>query len=107
LSRIGTQTVKGDSGLWSVTKENFTSRAIVAVAALGTAWFGMTMLVLSLPPTDYNAVSQMASDYGVGRFATEMNLGFFVGGVGLLAFGLAISELPRSAAYFCSSMVWS
>lgn len=48
--------------------------------------------------TDYNPISQVASDYGVGRFAIEMNLGFLVGGIGLVAFAsasIAVRKMRR------------
>lgn len=81
------------------------------VGAMGTAYFGLTILVLSLLDTDYSPVAQAASDYGVGRFALEMNLGFFIGGIGLLAFAVSIfrSERPRTVAgsvlFFIASLM--
>src|SRR5207253_4748651 len=51
--------------------------------------FGLVILLLSLLDTDYNPITQAASDYGVGRFAIEMNLGFFIAGIGMCAFALA------------------
>ena len=62
------------------------------VGMLGTTYFGMTILALSLFDSEYNPISQAASDYGVGRFAVEMNLGFFIGGIGLIAFALAVGR---------------
>jgi hypothetical membrane protein len=62
---------------------------LCAVAAAGVAYFGLTMLALSLASTEYNPVSQYASDYGVGAYALEMNLGFFVAGIGFLCLALA------------------
>ncbi len=56
----------------------------------GVSYFGLTILLLSLLDTDYSPISQVASDYGVGRFAIAMNLGFLVGGLGLIAFASAI-----------------
>lgn len=68
------------------------TRALAQIAVLGVAYFGLTMLLLSLLDTDYNPISQAASDYGVGRFAIEMNLGFLVGGIGLIAFAWALGR---------------
>lgn len=67
-------------------------RGLAVVGALGTAYFGLTILFLSAFDGDYSPISQVASDYGVGRFAFEMNLGFVVGGIGLVAFALAYSQ---------------
>jgi hypothetical membrane protein len=74
-------------------------RALAWVAILGVSYFGLTMLVLSLVDTDYSPISQAASDYGVGRFAVEMNSGFLVGGVALVAFALAVGRrgVPRGS----------
>lgn len=47
------------------------------------------MLGLSLLSTEYNPITQFASDYGVGAFAFEMNSGFFVAGVGVISLALA------------------
>jgi hypothetical membrane protein len=47
------------------------------------------ILLLSLFDTDYNPITLAASDYGVGRFALEMNLGFLLGGMGMIAFAIA------------------
>ena len=68
------------------------TRALALIAVLGVSYFGLTMLLLSLLDTDYNPISQAASDYGVGRYSIEMNLGFLVGGVGLIAFAWAIGR---------------
>ena len=68
------------------------TRALARVAVLGVSYFGLTILLLSLLDPDYNPISQAASDYGVGRFAIEMNLGFLVGGVGLMAFAWALGR---------------
>ena len=64
-------------------------RVLSLVAVLGVSYFGLTILLLSLLTTDYNPISQAASDYGVGRFAIEMNLGFLIGGIGVIAFSSA------------------
>jgi hypothetical membrane protein len=67
-------------------------RIIASISVLGTSFFGLTILALTLFDPDYNSISQAASDYGVGRFALEMNLGFFVGGIGLIAFAWLIGR---------------
>jgi len=73
------------------------TRALARVAILGVSYFGLTILLLSILDPDYNPISQAASDYGVGRFAIEMNLGFLVGGIGFIAFAWAVGrkETPR------------
>lgn len=63
-----------------------------AISVLGVGYFGLTILVLSLLDSDYSPVAQAASDYGVGRFALEMNLGFFLGGMSLIAFAYLLSR---------------
>jgi len=68
------------------------SRLSRILAITGTAYFGLTILVLTLFDSDYSPVAQAASDYGVGRFAFEMNLGFLIGGVGLLSYAIAINS---------------
>ena len=88
-------------------------KKIIAVAgALGTTYFGLTILALSLLDADYSPISQAASDYGVGRFALEMNLGFFIGGIGLITFASSIgrkSAVLRSRAgsvlFFIASLM--
>ncbi len=73
------------------------TRILSLVALAGVAHFGLTILLLSLLTTTYSPITQAASDYGVGPFATEMNLGFFVGGIGIIAFATAMARhKPRS-----------
>lgn len=72
-------------------------RAILAVVGiLGPLYFASTILILSLLPTGYDPITQFASDYGVGSYAVEMNLGFLLGGVGLAAFALAAATAKKS-----------
>jgi hypothetical membrane protein len=66
--------------------------AFTLVAVLGESYFALTVLLLSLFDSDYNPITQVASDYGVGRYAFEMNLGFFIGGIGLIAFALGLAK---------------
>jgi hypothetical membrane protein len=65
------------------------TRILSLVSFFGVSYFGLVILLLSLLDTDYNPITQAASDYGVGRFAIEMNLGFFIAGIGMCAFALA------------------
>jgi len=65
------------------------TRILSLVSFFGVFYFGLVILLLSLLDTDYNPITQAASDYGVGRFAIEMNLGFFIAGIGMCAFALA------------------
>lgn len=82
------------------------------VAIVGVAWFGLTILLLSFIDAEFSPISQAASDYGVGHFALEMNLGFLVGGVGLLAYSLATSmqesgrrSRAASALFFVAGLI--
>lgn len=74
-------------------------RALCIVALLGVTYLGLVILVLSILSTEYNPITQVASDYGVGPFAPAMNFGFLVAGVGVISLGLAIasSRLRASA----------
>ena len=69
--------------------EEKNNRGLALFSIFSIGYFGLVILVLSLFDSDYNPIALPASDYGVGRFALEMNLGFFVAGVGFLAFALA------------------
>jgi len=65
----------------------------------GIGYLGLVILLLSLFTTGYSPITQVASDYGVGTYAIEMNAGFLVAGVGtisLAAVGL-LSMVRRSA----------
>ncbi len=77
----------GDGKLFA-TRESRT-RILSLVAFFGISYFGLVILLLSLFDTDYNPITQFASDYGVGRLAIVMNLGFLIGGSGLCAFAIA------------------
>jgi hypothetical membrane protein len=68
------------------------TRNLARVAIVGVSYFGLTILLLCVFDTEFNPITQAASDYGVGSFALEMNLGFFVGGIGLIAFAWAVSS---------------
>jgi hypothetical protein len=70
------------------TRESPT-RILSLTAFSGVSYFGLVILLLSLLDTDYNSITQFASDYGVGRFAIVMNLGFLVAGIGICAFAIA------------------
>jgi hypothetical membrane protein len=78
---------QGDVKLFA-TRESRT-RILSLVALFGVSYFGSVILLLSLLDTDYNPITQFASDYGVGRFAIIMNLGFLIGGIGICAFAIA------------------
>jgi hypothetical membrane protein len=66
-------------------------RILAAIALVGISWLGLTTLVLHFEPTGYDPIRQVVSDYVVGSFAFWMELGFFAGGVGLVALALGIS----------------
>ena len=54
----------------------------------GVGYLGLVILLLSLFTTDYNPITQLASDYGTGTYAVEMNAGFIAAGVGTLSLAL-------------------
>jgi hypothetical membrane protein len=56
----------------------------------GVGYLGAVILILSLAWTQYSPVTQVASDYGVGAFAPEMNAGFFLAGVGVISLAVAV-----------------
>jgi hypothetical membrane protein len=66
------------------------TRALGAVAAAGVGYLGLVILLLSLFSSVYSPVTQVASDYGVGTYAPEMNSGFFLAGVGMLSLAVAV-----------------
>jgi len=87
-------------------------RVLSLVAVIGVSYFGLTILLLSLLTTDYSPISQAASDYGVGRFAIEMNLGFLIGGVGVIGFASSLALQGKgqrsgagSALFFIAGLV--
>ena len=59
--------------------------ALCALALAGVAYLGIVILVLSLTWSAYSPISQVASDYGVGAYASWMNSGFFLAGAGVIA----------------------
>jgi hypothetical membrane protein len=73
------------------------TKILSLIAIFGISYFGLIILLLSLFDRDYNPISQAASDYGVGRFALEMNAGFFVAGLGIIAFALALNRTKWSS----------
>ena len=62
------------------------------VSIIGVSYFLLTILLLSLFTSDFSAISQAASDYGIGPFAIEMNLGFLVAGIGVITFSTMIAQ---------------
>jgi hypothetical protein len=83
---------------------SWTRSVLSALAILGVGYLGAVILVLSLTSAEYSPVTQVASDYGVGAFAPEMNSGFLLAGLGVLALALAIltsrSGVQRVGAAF-------
>lgn len=73
-----------------LTPSIISKKFLCLVTICGVSYFGLVILILSLLSNDYNPMNHFASDYGVGRFAIEMNLGFLVGGIGFIAFALSI-----------------
>ena len=72
------------------------------IAVVAVSYFGLTILILSLISTDVNPITQVASLYGIGPYAVEMNLGFLIGGIGLIAFALAAAQISRVGALILS-----
>ena len=56
-------------------------RAFAALAIGGLGYFVTTVVALHFLPTGYNLVTQVVSDYGVGRYSFLMMVGFLAGGV--------------------------
>ena len=75
------------------------ARILALVGMLGIAYLGSTILVLSFLPTGYSPISQVASDYGVGRFAFEMNLAFLFAGIGFISLALAVGMAKTARAF--------
>ncbi len=71
------------------------SRMLLTFSILAVSYFGLVILVLSLFDRDYNPISDAASDYGVGRFAIPMNLGFLIAGIGFIAFSVAYYQIRQ------------
>lgn len=67
------------------------------VTIIGVSYFGSVILLLSLFSTQFNPISDPASDYGIGAFAMEMNSGFLVAGIGMLAFAFTTRRISRAA----------
>lgn len=65
-------------------------RALCVSAAAGVGFLGVVILLLSLFWTQYSPITQVASDYGVGAYAAEMNSGFFLAGIGMASLGLVV-----------------
>jgi hypothetical membrane protein len=66
------------------------TRVLAVLSILGVGYFELVIVALSLIDTEFSPISEAASLYGVGRYAIEMNLGFFVGGIGMISFALAL-----------------
>jgi len=73
-------------------------RASFLAAVAGVGYLGLVILLLSLFWSAYNPITQVASDYGVGSYSFEMNSGFFLAGVGVIALALGIVFSPVGRA---------
>jgi hypothetical membrane protein len=69
---------------------SWTRSALCILGMVGVGYLGGVILVLSLVSNEYSPVTQVASDYGVGTYGTEMNSAFFLAGVGVLSLAAAI-----------------
>jgi hypothetical membrane protein len=83
-----------------VPRRSFAAPVLCGLTVAGVGYLGVVILALSLAPTGYSPVSQVASDYGVGRYAGFMNAGFVAAGVGFLALAAvaAFSRKGRSGS---------
>jgi len=70
-------------------KRSVAETLLASMAMAGVGYLGLVILVLSLFTTEYNPITQVASDYGVGTYALEMNAGFLVAGIGTLSLAAA------------------
>lgn len=66
------------------------TRILSLVSLAGLSCFGLSVLFLHLAPTGYDPIRQAVSDYAVGPFGVFMAIGFFGGGVGVAALGVAL-----------------
>ncbi|MDA4124915.1 MAG: DUF998 domain-containing protein [Thaumarchaeota archaeon] len=75
------------------------NKALAFIAAGGIGFFALVIFVLHFEPTGYNPLTQAVSDYAVGSFAWEMQLGFYIGGIGLATLGVLnyLSAKARSS----------
>ena len=76
-------------------KKSVTGAALGLGAIVGVGYLGVVILALSLFTNEYSPVTQVASDYGLGTFALEMNFGFFVAGIGVLCLATAVVSSGR------------
>jgi len=60
-------------------------KMLAAIGLFGTCYLGLTTIVLHLLPTGYDPIRQVVSDYAVGKYGLWMDLGFFAGGIGVMA----------------------
>ena len=65
-------------------------RVFCLAAVAGVAYLGGVILLLTLFWSAYSPITQVASDYGVGAYAAEMNSGFFFAGAGVMALALVV-----------------
>lgn len=75
----------------------FRAKLLALVGLIGITYLAFTILLLHFQPTGYDPVSQAISDYGVGSFGNVMDIGFFAGGAGVAALGLALLSIKAEA----------
>jgi hypothetical membrane protein len=80
-------------------KRSLLETLLASTAIAGIGYLGLVILLLSLFTKEYSPITQVASDYGVGTYAVEMNAGFLVAGAGTISLALAglLSLEGRSA----------
>jgi hypothetical membrane protein len=71
-------------------RRSWTLSALCIIAVVGVGYLGAVIFVLSLFWNGYSPISQVASDYGVGAYAFEMNSGFLLAGLGVMSLALAL-----------------
>jgi hypothetical membrane protein len=80
-------------------------RILPLIAIIGVSYFGLVILLLTFFDSEFNPITEAASDYGVGHFAIAMNLGFFVAGVGFVAFALSYARQKMQRKSKASSIL--
>ena len=70
-------------------KKSLVETLLASLAIVGVGCLGLVILLLSAFTTEYSPITQVASDYGVGAYAAEMNAGFLLAGVGTISLAVA------------------
>ena len=80
-------------------RRSLAETVLASVAMAGIGYLGLVILLLSLFTTGYSPITQVASDYGVGTYASEMNAGFLAAGIGTISLATAgLLDMERRSA---------